>query len=138
MLSTIMFVVLLQMRFQSPGCTAGEGWEFLVRGTDVDTSPRWPETTDAPPLAPRAAIRAARSRLDRMSCKEPEHWEVEAVSLRPIAGQPNAWVYVVTFVEPLGAPKPPAGSSLRRTVDVPVLLDGTALTPSVGPWPPKR
>lgn len=56
MLSAVMFALLLQMRFQSPSCIAGEGWEFLVRGTDVDKSPRWSETSDAPPLTPRAAV----------------------------------------------------------------------------------
>jgi hypothetical protein len=47
MLSAVMFALLLQVRFQSPSCTAGEEWEFVVRGRDVDRSPRWPETQDA-------------------------------------------------------------------------------------------
>ena len=138
MLSAVMVALLLQMRFQSPSCTAGEGWEFLVRGTDVDKSPRWSETSDAPPLAPRVAIRAARSVLGRMGCNEAEDWELAAVALRPVADEPNVWVYVVTLIEPLRTPKGAVlGSTLRRAVDIPVLLDGTALTPSIGPWPPK-
>lgn len=128
MLSAVMFALLLQMRFQSPGCTVGEGWRFAVRGGDVDRSPRWPDAADAPPLAPRAAIRAARSLLGRLSCKQPEEWEVAAVAFRPVAGHPNVWVYAVTLVEPLQVPKgSAAGSTLRRAVDIPVLLDGTAL-----------
>lgn len=139
MLSAFMFTLLLQMRFQTPSCIAGEGWAFVVRGRDVDKSPRWQETRDAPPLAPRAAIRAARATLGRMSCKESEEWELVAVALRPVAGEPDVWVYLVTLMEPLRMPKASAlGSIARRTVDIPVLLDGTALTPSVGPWPPKR
>ena len=74
-----------------------------------------------------------------MSCKDADKWELAAVSLRPVAGEPDVWVYEVTFVEPLAPLKGPSlGSTLRRPVDVPVLLDGTALTPAVGAGPPKR
>ena len=139
MLATVLLTLLLQMRFQSPGCVAGEGWEFVVRGRDMDKSPRWPEANDAPPLPARAAIRAARSLLSRLSCKDADKWELAAVALRPVAGEQDRWVYVVTFVEPLVLPNGSVvGSMLRRPVDVPVLLDGTALTPVVGAWPPKR
>lgn len=139
MLTAILFTLLLQTRFQSPSCIAGEGWEFVVRSRDLEKSPRWHETSDTPPLAPRGAIRAARSLLVRMSCKAADEWEVAAVALRPIAGERDGWIYVVTFVEPLRTPKIAVlGSTLRRPVDIPVLLDGTALTPAVGPWPPKR
>ena len=139
MLNAVLFALLLQMRFQSPGCTASEGWEFVVRSRDVATSPRWSESHDAPPLAPRAAVRAAGSILGKMSCKEAEGWELAAVALRPVAGERNVWVYMVTFVEPFRVPKGSmAGTMPRRTVDIPVLLDGTALTPVVGRWPPKR
>lgn len=76
--------------------------------------------------------------LGRMGCREAEDWELAAVALRPVAGEPNVWIYMVTFVEPLRAPEGAAsGSMLRRAVDIPVLLDGTALNPSIGSWPPK-
>lgn len=61
MLVGVLLTALLQVRFQSPSCVASKGWNFAVRGRDVDKSPRWPETNDAPPLAARVAIRAARS-----------------------------------------------------------------------------
>lgn len=139
MISAVLFALLLQMRFQSPSCTASEGWEFVVRSRDVDKTPRWPESHDAPPLAPRAAVRGARIILGQMSCKEAEAWELAAVALRPVAGEPNVWVYMVTFVEPVRVSKgSKVGSMLRRIVDIPVLLDGTALIPAIGPWPPKR
>lgn len=134
MLTAVIAGLLLQMRFVSPGCAPGDGWEFVVRSRDTAQGPRWTAEADAPPLAPRAAIRAARSLLDRMSCRDAAGWEVASVALRPLGGGPDAWVYVVTLVEPVPAAKEPAGSTLRRTVEVPVLLDGTALTPSVGPW----
>lgn len=136
MLSGLVLAMLLQMRIESVGCGADERWAFVVRGRDVDMSPRWSEASEAPPLAPRAAIRAARSMLGRMSCPGADAWEPAAVALRPIAGTPNAWMYVVTLVEPLRAPGgPAAGSSFRRAVEIPVLLDGTALTPVVDPRP---
>ena len=139
MLTAVLLTVLLQTRLQSPSCIAGEGWEFVLRGRDVDKSPRWSEANDAPPLPARAAIRAARSLLERMSCNDVDKWDLSAVALRPVAGERDVWVYVVTFVEPLAPLKGSAlGSTLRRSVDVPVLLDGTALMPAVGAWPPKR
>jgi hypothetical protein len=70
-----------------------------------------------------------------MSCKDAEAWELAEITLRPIAGEREVWVYVVRFQEPLRIPPGSvAGSVLRRVVDVPVLLDGTALAPSVGGW----
>lgn len=139
MIGAVLFALLLQMRFQSPSCAASEGWEFAAHSRNIDKAPRWPESQDAPPLAPRAAVRAARSMLGKMSCKEAESWEPAAVALRPVAGEPNVWVYIVTLVEPFRVPKGSmAGSTIRRMVDIPVLLDGTALRPVVGPWPPKR
>ena len=92
MLSAVLFTLLMQMRFHSSSCIPGEGWEFVVRGPDVDKSPRWHETSDAPPLAARAAIRAARSTLGRMSCTEAEGWELAAVALRPVAAEPDLWI----------------------------------------------
>ena len=74
-----------------------------------------------------------------MSCNEAEAWELAAVALRPVAGERDVWVYMVTFLEPLRMPKGGVlGSTMRRSVDIPVLLDGTALMPAVGVWPPKR
>ena len=139
MLTAVLVTLLLQTRFQSPSCVAGEGWEFVVRSRDLGKSPHWSQANDNPPLAARAAIRAARAVLSRMACKDPDHWELAAVALRPVAGESDTWMYVVTFVEPFAPPRGSvAGSALRRSVDIPVLLDGNALTPSVGPWPPKR
>lgn len=139
MLLAVLLAGLLQTRFQSQSCIAGEGWEFVVRGSEVAKSPRWSDTRDAPPLPPRAAIRAARALLERMSCKDAGDWELSAVALRPVAGEREVWVYVVTFMEPLGRLRGSAvGSVLRRTVDIPVLLDGGALLPAKGSWPPKR
>ncbi len=139
MLTAVTLALVLQMRFQSPGCTAGEGWEFVVRGQDLDKSPRWLESSEAPPLPARAAIRAGRSVLRRMSCKEAEQWELGTVALRPILGEQDLWVYLITFVEPFDPPKRRVlGSVSRRVIEIPVLLDGTALLPSVGRWPPKR
>lgn len=101
MLVAVLLVLILQTRLQSPSCTAGEGWELVVRGAGVDKSSRWPDADDAPPLPPRTAVRAARAFLEHMSCKDAGEWELASVALRPVAGERDVWVYVVTFVEPL-------------------------------------
>jgi hypothetical protein len=73
-----------------------------------------------------------------MSCKDAGAWEVVEVGLRPIRSERDVWIYVVKLQEPLPTLKGSAGSMFPRVVDIPVLLDGTALVPSVGPWPPPR
>jgi hypothetical protein len=139
MLNAVILMLLLQVRFESPGCMAGEGWSFALGARELDSSPRWQESVDEPPLAPRAAIRAARSLLGHMSCKQADSWEVVDVALRPVKGERNVWIYVVKFQEPLALKKGSAvGSVFPRVVDILVLLDGTAVTPSVASWPPRQ
>ena len=138
MLDAFMLTLFLQMQFQSPGCSMGDGWAFVLRGGDVDRSPRWLDTSDAPPLAPRAAVRSARSLLGRMSCSDADGWEVAAVAMRPVGGAGDVWISIVTFQEPLRPPKGSVGAMLPRVLEIPVLMDGTVLMPSVGPGPPRR
>jgi hypothetical protein len=138
MVDAFTVALLLQMWFQSPSCTPGEGWEFVVGGRYLERSPRWPAGTDSPPLAPRAAVRSARSLLHLMSCKDAETWEVVEVALRRLGGEGDVWVYLVRFQEPLRVAKGSVGVTAARVLDVPVLLDGTALRPAVGSWPPRR
>jgi hypothetical protein len=135
-----MLVLVMQApRFESPSCVDGQVWAFVIRERDVSSGPRWTEADEAPPLTPRAALRSARAFLGRMTCRQPDAWEVHQISLQPIAGERDMWVYVVEFVQPLHVPKDTLiGSSLRRGVSVVVLLDGTVVVPSVGLSPPRR
>jgi hypothetical protein len=138
MLSAFMMALLVQTHFQSPSCTVGEGWQFVIRPGEADRSPRWQQSNDVPPLTPGAAVRAGRSLLHRMSCQNAETWELAEVALRPVVGERDVWVYVVKFQEPLRVAKGSIGSVFPRVVEIPILLDGTALMPSVGPWPPNK
>lgn len=139
MLHALMLMLLLQTQFQSPSCAAGEAWQFVVRGHEIDKNPRWSERNDRPPLAPRAAVRSARAFLRQMKCKDADAWEVLEVALRPIGGERDLWIYVVKFGEPLPVPKGSViGSVFPRVVDVPVLMDGTTVPHSVGTRPPRR
>src|SRR5688572_18613302 len=124
MIDALMLTLLLQVRLQSPSCIAGEGWSFMVQTPQQGKPVPWEETTDAPPLAPRAAIRSARSLLNRMACKDTDAWEVDQVALRPVPGERQIWFYVVRLVSPL-RPKAAVGSVLRRSIEIPVLMDGT-------------
>lgn len=140
MVLPVMLVLVMQApRFDSPSCVEGQAWEYVIREHDFGKSPRWREADDTPPLTPRAALRSARAFLGRMECSQPDAWELHQISLRPIAGERDVWVYIVELVQPLRVPKDAAiGTSFRREVPVVVLLDGTAVAPSVRPWPPRR
>ena len=138
MLSLILLLATQGPRFASSSCAAGQAWEYVLRGHDFDRSPRWRTTDDAPPLAPRVAVRSARAFLGRMKCEQPDEWELHRVSLQPIAGEPDVWVYIVEFLR-LRVPKDAViGSGSPSQVSVVVLLDGTPVAPSVKLWPPRR
>jgi hypothetical protein len=107
----------------------GARWEFVVRDADLDACPVWQESADHPPLAPRAAARAAQALL-RPLVEQADTWEQDEISLRPILGHPGAWVYLVRFLTPLPPAKPgTVGSSLRGQLSVVVLMDGRAVVP---------
>lgn len=140
MLVSMMMVLVAAQgpSFTSPACTPGQQWVFVLSGRDVDKSPRWAATADAPPLAPRAAVRSARAFLERMKCGRPGEWELHQVSLRPIPGERNAWVYSVEFLR-LRVPNDAViGSAFPDVVSVVVSLDGTVIAPAVKPWPSRR
>jgi hypothetical protein len=137
-LLSLTFVLLLQTRFQSPGCTAGQPWEFRPTEAQLNSSPRWKQGDDNPPLSPRAAERAARSLLQQLKCESAADWELHQIALQPVSGMQNVWIYLVEFSQALGIRKNTAvGSSLPRVVDVVVLFNGKAVVPAQPAWPPK-
>ena len=139
MFDVLVLTLLLQVRYQSPSCTVGEGWSFVVQQSSLDNSSLWQEQEDAPRLAPRAAIRSARALLARLSCKDANDWEVSQVGFRRVSPVLKSWLYVVSLQEPIRVPKGSVvGAVSPRFIEIPVLLDGTAVTPSVGAWPARR
>jgi hypothetical protein len=84
----------------------GQRCRFTILESDIENVPRWLETDDRPPLAPRAAIRAARD-LMSMLFRNGSVWPLQGVRLRPLGG--DRWVYEVEFDRPL-PPQSTAGS----------------------------
>lgn len=133
--ATLVTVVALSASPQPQATTfysylAGEKWEFRVARPDLAQAPAWRATDDAPPLPPRAAIRSARSMLQRLLASAPK-WEVHRVSLQPMASVPDSWVYLVEFTSPLLPPLAPGvvGSHIGSQVTLVVLMNGKAVAP---------
>jgi hypothetical protein len=103
-------------------------WDAVVRAADVDKSPRWRNSDDSPPLAPRAAVRSARRLLGTLFTHG-EQWDLSRVSLQVIAGTEDSWLYLVDFGE-----RPPLpsgiGSFVGETMTIVVLMDGSAVVPT--------
>ena len=136
-----MLPLILTLMFQGGMFTSyaeGQRWDFAVRGQDVENALRWRETDDAPPLAPRAAVRSSRVMLSKL-VKEGPDWELGRVSLQQIAGTTDVWVYLVEFTSPVhlraGAV---VGSGLREQLTVVVMMNGTAVTPDRRPAQTRR
>jgi hypothetical protein len=106
-------------------------WESVIRAADLEKSPRWVASADSPPLAPRAAVRAARHVLDAIFTAG-EGWDFSRMSLQQMMGIPDRWVYLVDFGE---RPPPPKGigSFIGDTMTIVVLMDGTAIRPTGHP-----
>ena len=103
----------------------GNGYDFCVTQETVDDTPSWFEDDDYPPVSPRGAARSAKSELAAL-VNHPEDWTMNEVELIP-AGRSDKWAYVVSFLGPATNPYGGAVPDLR----IPVLMDGTAVTPHV-------
>lgn len=134
MLIAVLMLLALQNAPEPPRASfssyvAGARWDFEVRGADLENSPAWQESDDSPPLAPRAAARAARELLRKL-VERADDWEQDGISLREVKWRPGAWVYLVRFLTPLPPTKPATvGSILRGELSMVVLMDGTAVVP---------
>lgn len=108
---------------------ADQRFEFVVSRFALSASPRWSSAEPFPPLAPRAAVAAARRQLQAL-VTESEDWRLNEVSLVAL-GQEGEWVYLVKFEEP----PPRADGGIHGGLDIAVLMDGNAVAPVVRPWP---
>ena len=69
--------------------------EFVVNRSDLLSAPRWATADDAPPLAPRAAVRAALELLPKvLPAEDLNHWSVRLITLQLLV-QSDTWVYIV-------------------------------------------
>ena len=95
-------------------------------------APKWNASVEFPPLSPRRAQEAAWNRARQMR-PDVSRWYRDSISLHPFGKSlylfdTDTWFYLVRFSR---ADVPTTG--LPFFLDVPVLMDGRALTPSVGP-----
>ena len=117
-----------------PSYVDGLRWDSVVGRQHLEASPRWREDEESPPLAPRAAVRAARATLQQIHFPQSGSgtWKVHRVTLTQLAVV-DAWIYVVEFL-PLPKP-PPAGASgviagpVTSLVQIVVLMNGRAIVP---------
>jgi hypothetical protein len=101
----------------------GKDYRSNLTGKMLDGTPRWPASKDAPPLAPRPAVRAALAELSRV-VGEVKGWKLESIRLsRPADFAPfeDGWVYEVQFNGP------PVPGPRKNVVTVAVLLNGRAV-----------
>lgn len=150
----ILFALLLTLVAQPPGPDAEVGswygsiddvrYVSVVTRAAIKQSPRWHADADAPPLPPRAALRAATDAL-RVLTPDTSRWEARSIRLTQLLF-PDAWVYIVDMERrpPLPPPAPPpagltgtapvlaggvAGSFMGAPMQIVVLMNGEAVTP---------
>ena len=103
----------------------GQQFDFAISHETLSSDPFWLDKNDAPPLPPRAAVRAATQLLPKL-VKNADTWSLESVSLKPLL---NTWIYLVTF-------RPPAPTGISEIIQMRmvVLMSGEAVVPTVTPW----
>lgn len=133
----LLCLAMLQVNGEVPGPTYssyvdGMRWDFVVRPQALESAPRWPQDSPAPPLAPREAIASARRMLETL-LPDSENWRLGNVTLQPLH-QDGVWLYTIEFLRdmrPTGL-----GSYIGSPMRIVVLMDGTAVTPTTRPWRP--
>ena len=103
-------------------------YTFAVLEKVIKRSPRWPPDSENPPLAPRAAVRAAERIASRFVVADPPFQRrIATISLLPL--EEDRWYWSVGFEwRPTGVV---GGTGIPNHLDVPVLMDGTAVQPTV-------
>jgi hypothetical protein len=123
-------------RFSAVG---DQTWTSSVTQADIDDSPKWSfVTTDAPPLTPGDAIRAAWKVMEKLtlqSATEKWHLGADGVSLRPAS---HGWIYIVNFddwpttcTSPSDSQYQACGGTIGDSggMHIIVLLSGRAIVP---------
>jgi hypothetical protein len=112
-------------------------WTAAVTQADIDEAPKWElAVSDAPPLSPGEAIRAARTLMQKLTLESATgKWHVgsDGVSLHPAS---HGWIYIVNFEDsPQGCEPPPGsigcGASWGSSggMNIIVLMSGRAIVP---------
>lgn len=108
-----------------------DGTIYIYR-VDTDSRDFWdPDIDENPPLSPRDAIAEARTHMERIPLPDyADEWELTDITLEPVAGDENHWVYIVRFQ---GRPAPGTMGShpVLSWFAMLVRLDGTVPEPEV-------
>ena len=86
--------------------------------------PKWEDSQDCPPLAPRQAELAAQKALLKLM-PEISNWKTEKISIRR-AGYPSNWIYIVelTTLFPQGEVR-----GKHEEMEIVVLMNGIVINP---------
>jgi hypothetical protein len=99
-------------------------YTFTFDSADLEECPKWSFGDDMPSLGFKSAAEAARNRLGSV-VDDPKQWEISGIALEPL-NEGRHWMYSVSFLSP-----PVEPSSRRDSVEIPVLLSGKTVKPSV-------
>ncbi len=94
-------------------------YEYLIKKSALEKSPKWNEDEQNPPLSPRSAVNIAENTL-KIYIPETSQWKLNQLTLRKVS---DSWVYVVSFIGPH-----PKGQydGIVSTFEIPVVFDGTS------------
>lgn len=112
-------------------------YHFDISASDIAKTPEWNEVEEVPLAIPKAS-QSAKKELERL-VGNTNGWKLSLVEITPY-GDGKHWFYLVTFTSP--PPKPVPGTIPGIIPDlqlpppklmIPVLMDGGAVAPEVGP-----
>jgi hypothetical protein len=101
----------------------GKRYDFFVTEEQLKATPSWADDVDAPPLAPRAALSAARKSLQEL-IPASDSWGLVRITLMPMW---RSWVYLVEFAEPMKTANAPRPSIFTAVV----LMNGETVRPKI-------
>lgn len=102
----------------------GVNYSFVTEWVVFKVTPNWNESDDFPPLSARKAASVALVEVKRLR-PDVSNWTLESVTLSQIT---RHWFYKVRYWR-----SDKVGSGIPSFLDVPVLMDGTAVHGAVSP-----
>lgn len=93
------------------------------------------ESEENPPVSASKAIRLA-TKVKESLVKDNErcHWRMRSIDLQECGG--DYWYWVATYEAMFQGARATSGPPIQLRLIV--LMDGTAITPAINPWPPKE
>ena len=106
---------------------SGNRYDFNIISEQLAKTPEWTEDQDNPPLSPRAAIKIAKTQMQRLFV-DADKWTSRGLQIHQLG---NRWIYLVEFTEP---PPPGALDYISSPFRIPVLMNGETVEPQVSAW----